>query len=186
MTLRTLLAESVGKNEQNQPLQLLRKSQNSISEDLNLQTLKEEALKIPLTLISNPIQRILLVDDSKVTQRVTELQLKAFGYVVDIAENGYQALQALKQNSYGLILMDCLMPEMDGYQATTEIRKNEAITGTHIPIIALTGHELATDRDKCLAIGMDSYLSKPIEIRALVQMLRHWFPSEKIKKMVAA
>ncbi len=183
MALR-ILAEFLDKNEQKQAAQLLKKSQTSISENLKPQTLKEETLQIPL--ISNPIQRILLVDDSKVIQKLTEFQLKALGYTVDIAENGYQALQALKQNSYGLILMDCLMPEMDGYQTTKEIRRNEVTTQTHIPIIALTGHELVADRDKCLAIGMDSYLSKPIEIGTLVQTLRYWFPSEKIKKMVAA
>ncbi|MBI4854675.1 MAG: response regulator [Acidobacteria bacterium] len=150
--------------------------------NLNLEEVKTPAK----TSQTNPTakQHVLLVEDSKVSQKVTAFQLKCLGYTVDIVENGYQALQALNKNSYGLILMDCLMPEMDGYQATKEIRQNERATGNHIPIIGLTGHELVDDRNKCLSVGMDGYLSKPAEVSTLVDTLNYWYPSEKTRKLV--
>jgi CheY-like chemotaxis protein len=99
--------------------------------------------------------------------------LRNLGYSADVATNGNEALQALDHATYGLILMDCQMPEMDGYQTAAEIRRREN-GQTRIPIIALTAHAMQGDREKCLGAGMDDYLSKPIDPHALSSALSRW------------
>ena len=120
--------------------------------------------------------RILLVEDNVVNQRVAKRIIERIGCRVDIAENGYQALAALESKGYDCILMDCQMPEMDGYQTTTAIRLKEAQTGHYVPIIAMTADAMPGDRERCLAAGMDDYISKPVKPKTLAALLQKYFP----------
>lgn len=115
--------------------------------------------------------RILLVEDNKLNQRTLFLLLNKLGYTVSVANDGLEALQALKTANYHLILMDCQMPNMDGYMATAEIRKNELGTNRHTPIIGVTAHAMDINRQKCLDAGMDDYISKPFNIQELNKLI---------------
>lgn len=125
--------------------------------------------------------RILLVDDNTVNQDVAKMMLEDFGLIIDVASNGLEAIAALDACSirepYSLILMDCQMPELDGYETTKRIRKGATdFDNTKIPIIAMTANAMKGDKEKCLAAGMDDYLSKPIEADQLENMLKLWLP----------
>jgi CheY-like chemotaxis protein/HPt (histidine-containing phosphotransfer) domain-containing protein len=100
--------------------------------------------------------------------------LNRLGYHADTVGNGQEAVDISKSGKYDLILMDCQMPELDGYSATEFIRTAEKQTGKHTVIIAMTAHALKGDREKCLAAGMDDYLTKPIDMKALNDMLEKW------------
>ncbi len=119
--------------------------------------------------------RILIAEDNPVNQAVTKHQLQSLGYTADLAIDGNQALAMLAAESYDAVLMDCEMPGMDGYTASREIRKNEP-GPSRIPIIALTAHSLAGDREKCLAAGMNDYLSKPVQLNELRDKLLRLSP----------
>jgi signal transduction histidine kinase len=106
--------------------------------------------------------RILVAEDDPFNQRVVRLMLSGHGHDVTLVENGRQAVEAMHEGNKDLVLMDVQMPEMDGLQATEAIRRHEAGTGRHVPIIALTAHALVEDRSTCLAAGMDGFLTKPI------------------------
>jgi CheY-like chemotaxis protein len=106
--------------------------------------------------------RILLADDNAVNQLLTSRLLERQGHQVVVCRNGREALERLDQEHVDLVLMDVQMPEMDGFEATAAIRTKEATTGAHVPILAMTAHALKGDRDRCLAAGMDDYVSKPI------------------------
>jgi two-component system, sensor histidine kinase len=106
---------------------------------------------------------ILLVEDDFVNRLFTSSLIEDTGWQVTIAENGKEALQAFLNNNFDLILMDIQMPVMDGFEATAAIRKNEKETGDHIPIIAMTAHALTGVREKCLEVGMDDYITKPVK-----------------------
>ncbi|MCS7301132.1 MAG: ATP-binding protein [Fimbriimonadales bacterium] len=118
--------------------------------------------------------RVLIAEDNYVNQKVIRRTLEKWGVEVQIAENGREALEWLSREPFHLILMDCQMPEMDGYEATRRIRAYERPRGLHIPIIALTANALQGDREKCLACGMDDYLSKPINPDLLWEKLVQW------------
>jgi signal transduction histidine kinase/CheY-like chemotaxis protein len=122
--------------------------------------------------------KILLVEDNIVNQKVTLNQLKHLGYSADIAGNGKEALDMLEQIPYSLILMDCQMPVLDGYNATRAIRKRQQ--DEHPIVIALTANAMVEDRDRCLQAGMDDYLSKPISKENLREKLRFW--GDKLEK----
>lgn len=120
---------------------------------------------------------ILIVEDTVINQQVCFLLLKQLGLVADIVTNGKEAVAAVKQHRYSMVLMDCQMPEMDGYTATRLIRQHEAEDGIRTPIVALTAHGLEQTRLKCLQNGMDDYLTKPVTTAKLVECLRKWLPN---------
>lgn len=123
-----------------------------------------------------PGRRILLVEDNEVNRKVATRLLSKLQLEVDIAVNGLEAVEKATDNNYDLILMDCQMPEMDGYEATRVLRER----GVQTPIIALTANALEGDREKCLACGMNDYLSKPIQADKLRATLAHWLRSTDI------
>jgi CheY-like chemotaxis protein len=106
--------------------------------------------------------RILLAEDNRVNQAVASRLLAKFGHSLVIANNGKEAIDLLKQQTFDLVLMDVQMPEMDGLVATERIREGERSTHGHIPIIAMTAHAMQGDRERCIAAGMDGYITKPI------------------------
>lgn len=116
---------------------------------------------------------ILLVEDNPINRKLALVLLQKAGYQVDWVENGIQAVQSVTQKDYNLILMDVQMPEMDGFEATQLIRKNEA-NEKHVPIIAMTAYALKGDREKCLAAGMDDYLAKPIDPEEMLSKIKKW------------
>ena len=122
----------------------------------------------------SPGARILLTEDNPVNQRVAKRILEKAGHQVTLAGNGEQAIAVWSVEPFDLILMDVQMPEMDGYQATSEIRQRERITGEHIPIIAMTAYAMTGDRERCLAAGMDDYVSKPIDAKILLAMVEKY------------
>jgi CheY-like chemotaxis protein/HPt (histidine-containing phosphotransfer) domain-containing protein len=126
-----------------------------------------------------PGTRILLAEDVKINQRVAAGMLEHLGYAVDVASTGHEAVAAATDRAYAAILMDCQMPEMDGYAAASAIRDREP-PGQHTPIIAVTAHAMQGDRERCLAAGMDDYLSKPFRPAELAAMLRRWVPASSV------
>jgi PAS domain S-box-containing protein len=115
--------------------------------------------------------RVLVAEDNAVNQKLVARLLEKRGHSVSIVGNGREALESLEQEPYDLVLMDVQMPEMDGFEATGELRKREKHTGLHIPVIALTAHAMKGDRERCLEAGMDGYLSKPIRAPELDELL---------------
>jgi CheY-like chemotaxis protein len=119
--------------------------------------------------------RILLVEDNIVNQKVALHLLKALGYTADIAADGQQAVDALAMINYDLVLMDCMMPNMNGFEATAIIRApGSAVLNHNVPIIAMTANAMKEDRDKCLESGMDDYVSKPVKKETLAAVLEKW------------
>ncbi|OQW91345.1 MAG: hypothetical protein BWK79_17115 [Beggiatoa sp. IS2] len=119
--------------------------------------------------------RVLLAEDNLFNQKVAITMLKKLGLTeVDIANNGLEVLDKLAIATYHLILMDCEMPVMDGYEVTKRIRLNELTHQRHIPIIAMTAHSFPEDRVRCLETGMDDYITKPFKLDILQEVLTRW------------
>ena len=118
--------------------------------------------------------RILLVEDNQANQKLASLILKKIGHVITIANNGKEAVEAVEKGNYDMVLMDCQMPEMDGFEATIAIREAEKLGNAHIPIIAMTANALVGDREHCLEVGMNDYISKPINPKQLKSVLEKW------------
>jgi len=127
---------------------------------------------------------LLLAEDNPVNQLVAKRQLELMGYRVECVENGQQALDAIARKTYDLVLMDCQMPEVDGYEATRRIRQRES-SAEHLPIIALTAHAMKGDQEKCLAAGMDDYLSKPFREEQLAALIDRWLAAAAVDESAA-
>ena len=133
--------------------------------------------------------RVLVVEDNEINQMVALGMLESLGYDVETADNGVHALEALEHNIYDVILMDCQMPEMDGYEATKRIRKHVNPNVVSTPVIALTANAMAGDSDKCIAAGMDDYLSKPFEPDLFEEKMLYWSSNGRaqgVQRMKAA
>ena len=136
--------------------------------------------KPSLITLSRADARVLVADDVSANQEVALAILAKLGCRADAVSNGAAALAAIEDVAYDLILMDCEMPEIDGYEATRRIRRQEALTGKpRMPILALTAHATSGDRAKCEESGMDDYLSKPIEPRRLAEAIEKWLPASQ-------
>ncbi len=114
---------------------------------------------------------ILLAEDNAVNQKLAVRLLEKRGHAVTVAANGREAVEALQRRRFDLVLMDVQMPELDGFEATALIRRNEQQSDGHVPIIAMTAHALKEDRDRCLAAGMDGYVSKPLQVERLLETI---------------
>ncbi|MCG8669478.1 MAG: response regulator [Pseudomonadales bacterium] len=123
------------------------------------------------------LPKVLVVDDNPVNRKVAAGFLKKLGFEVDMVEDGLQAVKAVEDNEYGLVLMDCQMPVMDGYEATRQIKQN--LKGRYLPIIAVTANAMEGDREKCLEAGMDDYMAKPLRKDALNQKVFGWLDKAK-------
>jgi CheY-like chemotaxis protein len=119
--------------------------------------------------------RILVAEDNEINQKVIARMLKKLGHEVDVVLNGREAVEACARGGYDIVLMDCQMPEMDGYVATGLIRQQPGLLG-RVPIVALTADASTADRDRCLAAGMDDFLGKPVRPRELTDTIRRWTP----------
>jgi PAS domain S-box-containing protein len=124
--------------------------------------------------------RLLLAEDNEINREMTVALLSKRGYTVEAVENGWEAVSAWKSNSYHLILMDVQMPEMNGFDATREIRRLEDGDG-HIPIVAMTAHAMKGDQERCLEVGMDDYVSKPLDPEFVLDVIDRWVGLDKLR-----
>ncbi len=122
-------------------------------------------------------RHVLVVEDNAVNQAVAVAILAKLGYCAEVARTGREAVEAVTEGDYGAVLMDCQLPGMDGWQATTEIRRREGI-GRHTPIIAMTAAALPENQERCLAAGMDDYIGKPVLVAEVQAALSRWLPTE--------
>ena len=133
----------------------------------------EETRKIERPDLRGRGWRVLIAEDNIVNQKVAKSILEKLGCVVDVAANGAEAISMWSQLPYHAVFMDCQMPELDGYAATGVIREREG-PERHTPVIAMTANAMDGDRERCLAAGMDDYLSKPVNIEACLEVLHKW------------
>ena len=124
--------------------------------------------------------RVLIAEDNPTNQKVITMRMRRLGCQVDVAIDGLAAVEAAQANHYDLILMDCQMPVMDGFQATRMIRDSEP-GGSRVPIIALTANALEGERERCLEAGMDDYIAKPMRLEELIGKLKHWLAGQPVR-----
>ena len=131
----------------------------------------------PLWVAGSPVKvRVLLAEDNLLNQKVALVMLKKLGIEADVVATGIEALDALVGVSYDLVLMDCQMPQMDGYEATRRIRERER-GSRHLPVVAMTANAMVGDRERCLQVGMDDHIPKPVRMDALHRALARWLPA---------
>jgi CheY-like chemotaxis protein len=130
--------------------------------------------------------RLLVADDHEINRRITTLQLRELGFAADCVANGREAVDAVRDGTYDLVLMDVHMPELDGFAATRAIREAECGTGERLTIVALTANALERDRQACLAAGMDDYLAKPIQLESLRAVLGLWLSAPPLENATCA
>jgi CheY-like chemotaxis protein len=151
----------------------------------------QESPRAAEAVATNPVSRqprrssrILIAEDNLTNQQVALALLDKLGYEADVVADGKEALRALASSPYDLVLMDCQMPEMNGYEAAARIRDPQSgVRNSKIPIVALTAHAMQGDREKCLEAGMDDYITKPVNPRTLAAMLEKWLPPESQKPL---
>lgn len=153
----------------------------ALTQSFNLQEAEGEGLeKVDSALLSGSEgRRVLLVEDNAVNQMVARGMLTRLGYLVTSVANGKEALGLLEDKTFDLILMDCLMPVLDGYETTRIWREKEKQKGGHLPIVAMTASVVEGEQQRCLSTGMDDYLSKPVNIDELNAKLRQWLGADK-------
>jgi len=143
--------------------------------DQNQITSQAAAFQQPVAEVATRRIRILLAEDNSFNLKVAQGILGKLGHKADVAANGLEAVQALELINYDIVLMDCMMPEMDGFEATTKIRNRESKVLNHkVPIIAMTANAMTGDRERCVKAGMDDYLSKPVRKDELAAVLEKW------------
>lgn len=123
--------------------------------------------------------RVLVAEDNPVNQKVALLTLERLGYQVHVVGNGLEAVAAMEAGLFDIVLMDCQMPVMDGFEATSEIRRREG-EWAHHPIIAMTASAMQGDRERCFVVGMDDYISKPVQPAALDRVLQRWLDRQDV------
>jgi len=189
-----------GFGQQRDPARLLASGiVGQVSKPIWEHTLKEAFLNlsgqgcevvVPVKLLAPPASsipanrraRILIAEDNLTNQLVAKAMLDRLGYAVDIAGNGLEAVRALRETDYDAVLMDCEMPEMNGYEAARVVREGTAgIRNPSIPIIAITADVMIGDLDKCIAAGMTDYVAKPVELPKLAEVLEKWLPASPVK-----
>jgi signal transduction histidine kinase/DNA-binding response OmpR family regulator/HPt (histidine-containing phosphotransfer) domain-containing protein len=154
--------------------------------DTQVQVETDEAVALqadeePQTHHTKLVGRVLVVEDNPVNLAVVKKMLEKAGLSPVTANDGVQAMEVLQDEQFDVVLMDCQMPHMDGYEATEAIREREARQGLmRMPVIAMTANAMSGDRERCLAVGMDDYLSKPVKLSKLENMLRQWLPMEEV------
>ena len=119
---------------------------------------------------------MLLAEDNLVNQKVALVMLRKLGIEADVVGTGVEALDALVGVAYDLVLMDCQMPEMDGFEATRRIRERER-GSRRLPVVAMTANAMMGDRERCIEAGMDDHIPKPVRVEALHRALLHWLPA---------
>jgi polar amino acid transport system substrate-binding protein len=130
----------------------------------------------PASEVTPRSERVLIVEDNQVNQRLAVKQLQRLGFDADTVSNGREAVAAQAKRPYDLIFMDVQMPVMDGFEASAEIRRGEIRSRRHVTIVAMTANALREDREACLAAGMDDYVSKPVSLAALRDIMDRWLP----------
>ena len=128
------------------------------------------------------MMRILVVDDDNVASEIFAVMLQRSGFKVALAKDGLMGVEMWEAGAFDLILMDVQMPRMNGFEATRTIRGKEAVRGDHTPIIAITAFALHNDEVKCLAAGMDAYMSKPVDFKKCIDLIRTFVPGRQIRK----
>jgi signal transduction histidine kinase/CheY-like chemotaxis protein len=129
--------------------------------------------------VFDPANVVLVVEDNQMMQAVVAKQLTSIGVAFRLCGTGEAALEELSKSEFGMVLMDCHLPEMDGYEATRRVRQEEKTTGKHLPIVAMTAGAMKGDPEKCFAAGMDDYLSKPYTLDQLREMIGKWMPGRR-------
>ncbi|MEZ5581426.1 MAG: ATP-binding protein [Candidatus Competibacteraceae bacterium] len=150
----------------------LEKSPRAVEENQPVETLSAVATQ---TTELKPQQRVLLAEDNPINQEVALAMMQQLGLTIDVAKNGVEAIEAFKRNRYNLVLMDCQMPQLDGFKATTALRAWERKQNrVPVPIIALTANVLEGDKERCLEVGMNDYLAKPFNYQQLKNKLEFY------------
>jgi CheY-like chemotaxis protein len=159
---------------------------NAIAEALGICAPEDDQETVDVSSPKVPPLRVLLAEDNRVNQKLAMGLLEKWGHHVQLAETGLQAIDAWKEGSFDLIIMDIQMPQMDGLQAARQIRAIERERGGHVPMIAMTAHAMAGDREECLQAGMDGYVAKPLRMREFQNAIASFFLDPSANSAIGA